>query len=229
MRRTLVLLVFVAVIGVAVWYAVTHFERVPSTAEGGATPSPRADTPTVAVPSLPALGAACGRRCGKERWPVKTLSDRDRDRVVLTPVEATVEQLAVLPRPRRSPRDRRIAPVELTTYEVTGCLGVVPHAEADGDIHLVIGGLEDRRLSLIAEVPDPGCAGVCESGLGAVYVRVRATLDSLLAVGQPSPQCTNDVPLVTLVGVGFFDRAHGQIGAAPNHFELHPVLALRAR
>jgi hypothetical protein len=29
-----------------------------------------------------------------------------------------------------------------------------------------------------------------------------------------------------ITGVGFFDRAHGATGAAPNVFELHPVLKI---
>jgi len=30
-------------------------------------------------------------------------------------------------------------------------------------------------------------------------------------------------------GVGFFDRRHGQTGAAPNSIELHPVLQIEVR
>ena len=36
---------------------------------------------------------------------------------------------------------------------------------------------------------------------------------------------TTNVP-VTLSGIGFFDKAHGQRGMAPNAIELHPVLSL---
>ena len=32
--------------------------------------------------------------------------------------------------------------------------------------------------------------------------------------------------LVTVTGVGFFDRIHGQEGVAPNGIELHPLLSI---
>jgi hypothetical protein len=32
---------------------------------------------------------------------------------------------------------------------------------------------------------------------------------------------------VTVTGVGFFDRIHGQTGVAPNGIELHPVLDIQ--
>ena len=176
---------------------------------------------------LPELGPACGTRCGTARWAVKTLSDVDRARVNLTPVDATVEELGRLPRPARVPAERRVGPVELTTYRVTGCLGILDREpENDGDIHVIIGGLENPRLSMVTEIPNPSCGGVCQSGLGPYYARARATLDSIIAAGVVSPACNNDVPLVTIIGVGFFDRNHGQRGAAPNFIELHPVLAL---
>jgi hypothetical protein len=31
---------------------------------------------------------------------------------------------------------------------------------------------------------------------------------------------------VRVTGVGFFDKIHGQTGAAPNGIELHPVLGI---
>jgi len=223
-RRALLVLVFAGVVAAGAWYAVTRFRQADSAA---ATDSAAAAPRAPKAITLPALGETCGARCGVQRWPVKTLSDPSRELVNLTPVATTVEELAAIPRPGRFPQLGRNAPVELTTYEVTGCLGIIDRQpEADGDIHLVIGGLRDRRISLIAEVPDPGCEGVCQSGLGYLYATVRATLDSALASGRVSPECNNDVPLIQVTGVGFFDRAHGQRGAAPNYIELHPVLGV---
>ena len=44
-------------------------------------------------------------------------------------------------------------------------------------------------------------------------------------LARPNPE---DRPIrVEVTGIGFFDRNHGQVGAAPNFVELHPVLALR--
>ena len=73
--------------------------------------------------ALPPLGGPCGVRCGVERWAVKTLSDFDRDRVDLTPVDAAVEELVALARPPDRPDDGRVPPAELTVYRVRGYLG----------------------------------------------------------------------------------------------------------
>src|SRR5712672_1476828 len=54
---------------------------------------------------------SCGRRCGVERWQIKTLSDPEADRVDRTPVPTTVEALGALPRPARTPQLSRVSPV----------------------------------------------------------------------------------------------------------------------
>jgi hypothetical protein len=239
MGRLVLLVAFIALIASLVWYAATHFERLGSgvAADSSATQAPAPGRPPIAT--LPVLRAPCGPACGTQRWAVKTLSDGDREEVDLRPVPATVESLAALPRPAFLQDDRRAAE-ERRTFEVIGCLGVVDNPAAgddhlhrrisrrredDRDIHLVIGGLLNPRVSLIAEIPSPECGGVCQAGLGELYARARAAVDSIIKA-PPSPACNNDVPLVRITGVGFFDHEHGQIGAAPNQFELHPVLSL---
>jgi hypothetical protein len=74
-------------------------------------------------------------------------------------------------------------------------------------------------ITMIAEVPDPGCAGACASGFAEVYARVREKLLAYLNSPQSSAR-----PLIQITGVGFFDFIHGQRGVAPNAIELHPVL-----
>jgi hypothetical protein len=59
------------------------------------------------------------------------------------------------------------------------------------------------------------------SPFAAQIANARATFDSQLTAG-PSFQTAN-IP-VQVTGVGFFDFAHGQHGAAPNVIELHPIL-----
>src|SRR5262245_35683155 len=54
-----------------------------------AQPSPIASS--AAIPNLPASTVPpAGYNCGTGRWPVKTLSDEDRDRVNLKPAPSTV-------------------------------------------------------------------------------------------------------------------------------------------
>ena len=89
-------------------------------------------------------------------------------------------------------------------------------------MHVILFGLQNQRASMVVEIPDPRCSGACASGLSADFAKAREMLNEILA--QPNP---TDQPIVIRVtGVGFFDRNHGQVGAAPNIIELHPVLRL---
>jgi hypothetical protein len=153
------------------------------------------------------------RACGVERWPVKIALDRDAARVDTTPVTATIAQLGALPRPRETAYSARSGPYELRSYRVIGVLRRV-RRETDGDWHLVLSDTGDARITMIAEVPDSNCA------IGARYAEAFARLGRRLdSLRVPA--------VVEVTGIGFFDRPHGQRGAAPNWFELHPVLALR--
>ncbi|MGH7459667.1 MAG: hypothetical protein ACRERX_09355 [Pseudomonas sp.] len=165
----------------------------------------------------------CGTRCGVQRWAVKTLSDVDRAAVQPRPVDTTIEALAAIPRPAGLPAHRRVAPHEITIYRVRGYLAAWDE-QSDGDYHVVLFGLEDQRVSLIAEIPNPGCQSACKSGFAGRYAAAR---QSLLTGLQELARRGEETVVLEVTGVGFFDHNHGQSGAAPNFFELHPVLTLR--
>ena len=150
---------------------------------------------------------------------MKTLSDADRERVNLRPVNTTIEALIAIQRPV-GPSAGRADPIEVTVYRVDARL-LWLFTEADNDYHLVLASPRDTTLTMIAEVPDPGCAGACASGFASVYAQVRQKLLDYLN----SPQSVAR-PLVRITGVGFFDYIHSQRGVAPNGIELHPVLAV---
>jgi len=68
---------------------------------------------------------------------------------------------------------------------------------------------------------------------GAMTFQPRVTADPALSfvtppegsgLIQPLFQTALTPTLARITGVGFFDRAHGATGAAPNVIELHPVL-----
>jgi hypothetical protein len=161
----------------------------------------------------------CSGSCGVERWTVKTLSDSSAGTVDLSDtVSTTIEELVALPRPPSLPRRSRANAVERTLYRVEARL-LYLFSERDHDYHLVLASPRDTTITMIAEVPEPSCAGACVSGFAPVYVRVRQTLFDYLN----SPQSPKR-PLVRITGVGFFDFRHGQRGVAPNAIELHPVL-----
>ena len=200
--------------GVATWIepATANVPRSADTVTAAASANDTvAPMPTREAPT-------CGGSCGVERWAVKTLSDPDRERVQLQPVTTTVEALVTLQRPASLSATGRSDPTEVTVYRVEARL-LSLFSEADGDFHLVLASPGDATITMIAEVPDPGCAGSCASGFAGVYARVRQKLmDSLNSARSVAR------PLVRITGVGFFDYIHGQRGVAPNGIELHPVL-----
>jgi len=108
---------------------------------------------------------------GKERWPVKTGQDPDRDEVGKNVINgqdlgagvvpATVEEMASLPRPAGLEnasldppefQSKRAEPVEATIWRVEGTVNVLK-LEADGDYHLVLEGASGQTI--VAEVPTP--------------------------------------------------------------------------
>jgi hypothetical protein len=168
----------------------------------------------VALTALARAQAVAPRQCGYDRWPVKTLADKDRNRVSFTSVETTVAKLAGIPiHEIPYPSDRRIEPEELEVYRVRAML-VDVRREEDSDLHLIIADLDNPAVRMIAEIPAPECTN--GTGNEEAYRRARAMI-----IGVPKGT------RIELVGVGFFDFLHDVRGGAKNGIELHPVLDVR--
>ena len=162
--------------------------------------------------------------CGTERWPVKTGTDKDNSKVVLNTVDTTILQLTDIPAPINPNirKDSRYAPTELTTYRITGKMSLIKH-EKDGDYHIVI---EDNKgRTMIIESTDPSCAS--GSKFEEDIRKVRSAIDTYFK-GQIKKKKKPNIP-VTVTGIGFFDKIHGQTGVAPNGIELHPLLSITFR
>jgi hypothetical protein len=171
------------------------------------------------IAASPAPAAAA--TCGVERWPVKTISDRDAARVNLNPVITSVSTLVGLPAPNPPPV-ARLRPVEFTTYTVTASV-VEAKLEHDSDIHLVIATPGHPTQTMIVEFPDaPACTPGTARPLVTRMHNARAAF--VARFGMPGPTLTRLSGSAQITGVGFFDRIHGQAGVAPNGIELHPVL-----
>jgi hypothetical protein len=163
---------------------------------------------------LAAHGQAVPGQCGYDRWPVKTLTDKDATRVDLHPMDTTVAKLTAIPiHEIPYPEDHRISPEEFHVYRVRARLLNV-RREQDKDLHLIIADIERPDVRMIAEIPSPACTA--GSGHAGEYRRAR---DIVLAAPRDAE--------IQLIGVGFFDFIHDQIGGAKNGIELHPVLGVR--
>jgi hypothetical protein len=192
----------------------------------GPVKDPRAKTDPMLVPytdlsgldaRTPELVAAVTRAlaCGRERWDVKTLTDQAASQVNLTPLTATVGELAAFPAPFEP--IGRVAQ-EFNTYQVTATVTMAKQ-EADSDIHMV---LKDGNQTMIVEAACTDCAQ--HSVAQAQIASVRQTVETQFPTAAAGGREEVSVP-VTVTGVAFFDRLHGQEGVAPNGIELHPVLS----
>ncbi len=186
-------------------------------------------------------GPTCG---GTERWNVKSANDADASKIDANPQGPfTVAQMnQALPGPL-SPGGRMAA--EKKQYTVRGFLSFFKE-EDDGDYHVVITdqpgdfakGLHTppNGRSMVVEFPDVKCLsgksglGPSSSTLGQRMAEARLEFEDHTS-GISGSKITKQIP-VTVTGVGFFDRAHGQKGrtterAEPDGrgvvFELHPV------
>jgi len=168
----------------------------------------------IAVFLLSPLSLAAQGQCGVERWAVKILADAKSSLVDTVPIPITVAELVQIARPDGDlASTSRVGPVELMTFVVRARLARVI-SESDSDIHLVLRDLEDDRITMVAEIPHPGCA------LGSAFAdRFAKAREALRGVPRDG--------IVEVVGVGFFDYFHGQSGMARNGLELHPIVSLR--
>jgi hypothetical protein len=165
-----------------------------------------------------AVARAAGPACGVEAWAVKTLSDPAAIRVDLRPRPSTVAALTRLREPASI--ETRLPGAEMHVWRVRVRL-VAEKLEADSDVHLEV---EDARgRTMVAEIPAPRCVGAAAARrqqMGAARVALRRYC------GVAETRYRRLRGTATIDGVAFFDRVHGQRGAAPNGIELHPVLRL---
>jgi len=183
----------------------------------------------------------CG---GTERWQVKVGTDSGSGSVQLQSVIPTTVQDAIqLPQPHLPPQsdnDTRL-PEETHVYKVSGHLAQFKQEGNDNDYHLVVtddtlqftndGAHRGPGHSLIAEIPDPNCIpgkhgnpSVASTFISQITC-TRGKMDAKFPNADKSGNFndTSGIP-VTITGIGFFDRAHGQTGRASNNLEIHPIL-----
>lgn len=171
----------------------------------------------------------CGQHCGTERWPVKTLSDHGASTVNFNPLPTTVSELVNSSAPEESSNTDRLNTFETQAFVVKAKLvGYKSETGAGGDqdFHIVIQDLNTDE-TMIVEIPDSKCDGVCNSLKRAEIEKARADFIAALPSNPPSPSFVvldDPKPVVTVTGVGLYDFSHGQTGLAKNCLELHPVL-----
>ena len=161
--------------------------------------------------------------CGEFRWPIKSLADPDRRDIDFHARRTTLARLYNQDAPARvRERTPRIAPRELHVYKVVAKL-VKGQIEGDTDVKFVISvpGFPERTMAI--EFLGPPCM----SSRFHRHRMLAARHKALRMCGPLEHEFTQLRGRVQLRGVGFWgNRKHEEIGGAPNHFELIPVLGI---
>jgi len=177
--------------------------------------------------ALTAYGQTCGIHCGTERWKIKSLTDSWVEYIDETEVSKTINWLRTRTPPASLPNSHRLIGIETMKFRVKGVV-LSFKREDDKDFHVVIAQSNNHNRTMIIEFKNPECTEVCESEFMDQIVQARS--DFIAKFGMPTTSFTelDDPVLVEVVGIGFFDRMHGQRGRAlPSGIEIHPVLSFR--
>src|SRR5205814_2666704 len=119
--------------------------------------------------------------------------------------ETTVSWLTSQEPPARLPENNRVPSVECNVWKVTARLIAYKSEEDDNDYHLVLQDL-DSDATMIAEIPDSDCAAVCSSSKRGQFEKARETFSTAFGTPTPKLRRLTKVAIITVTGVGFFDR-----------------------
>lgn len=200
---------------------------------------------------LGSASCAFGQCGGEERWAVKDGTDASAGQVDFGNVATkTLLELVKLKEPKL-PSDNvtRDLPQEATVVRVQARL-IQWKLEADSDYHLVLtddtenftpAGGKPTGHSLIGEIPDPNCLSGSHDNFGTQSPFLQTTGTPSMGIETARQQMNDAFPnadlsggwneaggaRVEIVGVTFYDRAHGQVSRAPNNLEIHPIVSIK--
>jgi hypothetical protein len=161
--------------------------------------------------------APSATRCGGQLWRLKTLSDRQRALVRLTPTQTTIADIAKLGGPRSIPRTRRTA-FQRQTWEVPA--QVTSYRFESGGLRLI---LFDDDSYLNAVVPIPTCL----TRTARARATMAATWKSVTGCATPARGWQSFGVIAHVSGVGFWSQRRASRGSAANGAELYPVTGVR--
>ena len=172
--------------------------------------------------------AAQAAACGTWRWQVKTGADATRFQVSHTTSFTSVAYLDSLARPSSFgtyAQNHRIKWPEFRPWQINGTTLVAVKLEDDSDLHLRLRSADGRHL-MIAEIPLPGCVSSVSPWKSQIAA-ARSYITARYPASSSSWHYVNRK--IDIKGLGFFDEEHNVTGAAPNQFELHPVIYIHLR
>lgn len=157
---------------------------------------------------------------GKDRCDVKILADPGASNISSTATDITIPNLISIPLQNVISDNTPRFGIEFNTYTLHCHLREYKLSD-DGDYHLVLQDVTDPTITMIGEIPDPYCESVKQSLRFSQITKARQDFKNTLLVTAQV-----DTPVYTITGIAFYDKVHGQLGAAPNAIEIHPILSI---
>ena len=171
----------------------------------------------------------------KDRWAIKTGVDVGASAIGVSDASmaaaqtATVASLVELKKSKVKkvagvkPGSVRNDPIENTLYRIDADMVGYKLEKDDQDLHIVI---RDHNAAasaptMVIEIPDPTVV----SKKSPWRSRIAIVRSKFYASFKPASKIKKCKVHIKVVGVGFFDKIHGQTGVAENGIELHPVLS----
>jgi hypothetical protein len=154
--------------------------------------------------------------CGVDRRAVKVLNDTDAKKINFTARRAEISDMIKFKCPEKVSRTLPRFGNEFYTYQFS-CKIKEYRKEDDGDYHLV---LENDSITMVGEIINPTCDDLKNNPHLQDYIKVRSEFEKCILPNHKVKE-----GYYKLKGVCFFDKVHGQLGAAKNGVELHPILS----
>lgn len=162
--------------------------------------------------------APSAARCGGALWHLKTLSDRDRGTVSLTPKPTTIGAILERSAPRRI-STRRSTAFQRQVWQVAA--QITRFWREGNELRLE---LYDHGGYMNAVIPAPSCLPSSSRARSAIASTWQMFMKDC---GAATKAIQSLGAVVTVAGVGYWSQNRGQHGQAPNGAELHPVTGLR--
>jgi hypothetical protein len=171
------------------------------------------------------LSVSAYSQCGKERWDVKTLADPEVADIVKTPELTSVANLRK-EKVKKITGDNSRQGIEFKTFELL-CYIKFYFKEDDKDYHVVICDQLNKKLTMIAEVPDPDNCPEVPKKFADEFRKIRKFLEDHKTKNDNKGRHLIDSKILfRITGVAFIDFPHNQTGRAPNSIEIHPILKI---
>jgi len=171
-------------------------------------------------------------RCGKWRWDVKTLTDKQGIGLLSkTPIKSSIDEL-VVPKPPKilysasqsDGREPRMSS-ETQVVEIIVYVTKVKRESDDSDLHLILKSPNSEN-TMVGEIPDPECT--CFNRFPSLRDHFAKTRKAGYKIWDYWKSAKRPIK-VRIIGVTFWDGIHPQKkpkGASQYCREIHPILSI---